>query len=249
MTDTLLPAESEFRVGNVINRATNVLFANFTFFFVVAVITTLPSVAFQSWETSLESETVLDFVTARGAFLVALIFLFLMSAIGEAIILVGALQYLHGEPVRPGEALRQGLAKSFPLLGLVILYTLAVGIGAVLLIVPGVFLMVIWSIVVPACVVEGLGPIASMNRSRNLTKGHRWKIFGTLAAIVTIEIVGDEIIEVMLSPAGNNTTVAISALWQGICSAFWHCVTLMIYHDLRVAKEGISSEQIAAVFD
>jgi hypothetical protein len=35
-----------------------------------------------------------------------------------------------------------------------------------------------WMVALPACVVEGLGPIKSLGRSANLTKGHRWKILG-----------------------------------------------------------------------
>lgn len=245
MTITSLPAEGEFRIGNVFNRAANILFANFPFFFIVALIVALPSAVFQLQQGPRESVT--DWDIAIIAF--ALIGGVLFSTIGQAIILSGAFQYLRGEPVRPGEAFQRGLAKLFPLLGLAILYNLGLGLGFALLLVPGLLLVVRWAVVIPACVVEGLGPIASMGRSARLTKGHRWKIFGTLALLMIINLLAYAIVGLMLGPAGPYAAVAGFALWQGGWGAFGHCVTIMIYHDLRVAKEGITSEQIAGVFD
>src|SRR5262245_27959728 len=60
--------------------------------------------------------------------------------------------------------------------------TMQVGLPFVILfllfLVPATILFVIWLVAVPACVVEGAGPIASIVRSNGLTKGFRWKIFG-----------------------------------------------------------------------
>ncbi len=40
-----------------------------------------------------------------------------------------------------------------------------------------------------------------------------------------------------------------SLIWNGIWGAFYAIAAVVSYHDLRVAKEGINIEQIAAVFD
>jgi hypothetical protein len=32
-------------------------------------------------------------------------------------------------------------------------------------------------------------------------------------------------------------------------TAFWYVTLAMVYHDLRVTKEGVDIDQIAAVFD
>jgi hypothetical protein len=37
-------------------------------------------------------------------------------------------------------------------------------------------------------------------------------------------------------------------IWSAIVIAFGAIMTTIIYHDLRVAKEGVDTEQIAAVF-
>jgi len=38
-------------------------------------------------------------------------------------------------------------------------------------------------------------------------------------------------------------------LWGALWTAYYSIAVVMTYHDLRVAKEGIDIEQIAAVFD
>jgi hypothetical protein len=40
-----------------------------------------------------------------------------------------------------------------------------------------------------------------------------------------------------------------SVIWSAAWTAFWYVVLVMIYHDLRVAKEGVDIERLAAVFD
>jgi Uncharacterised protein family (UPF0259) len=58
-----------------------------------------------------------------------------------------------------------------------ILYTLGVAIGFILLVVPGLILLTIWSLGPPAIVVERIGPIEAFGRSRRLVKGNGWSVF------------------------------------------------------------------------
>jgi hypothetical protein len=172
-----------------------------------------------------------------------------LNTIGQAVMLYGAFQKLRGQPVQMGEAFQRALSRFFPLIGLGILSALGIGLGAMLLLVPGIILMVMWSVVVAACVVEGLGPTASMARSSQLTKGHRWKIFGTVLLLLLINVVASGIVGFVLAPTGLTVSAIGSLIWTATWTAFWNCVLIMIYHDLRVAKEGIDTEQIASVFD
>lgn len=58
-----------------------------------------------------------------------------------------------------------------------ILYTIGVAIGFVLLVVPGLILLTIWSLGPPAIVVERVGAIEAFGRSRSLVKGVGWSVF------------------------------------------------------------------------
>jgi uncharacterized membrane protein len=172
-----------------------------------------------------------------------------LNTIGEAVILFGAFQYLRGQPVAPGEALRKGLARFFPIIGLAILYAIAVFFGFVLLIVPGIMLFIMWTVALPACVVEGLGPIDCMRRSAELTKGYRWKIFWILVVLWIIGKILGAIIDPIAAQAGDIAKTVIDFIWTAAWSAYWNCVLVMIYHDLRLVKEGVDTAQIAASFD
>ena len=38
-------------------------------------------------------------------------------------------------------------------------------------------------------------------------------------------------------------------VWSVFWTAYLNCTIIMMYHDLRVAKEGVDTEQIASIFD
>jgi hypothetical protein len=53
----------------------------------------------------------------------------------------------------------------------------------------------------------------------------------------------------VFSPDGSLFAIVLLYLWSGVTTAFFAVFGAVIYHDLRVAKEGATSAQIAAVFD
>jgi hypothetical protein len=89
-----------------------------------------------------------------------------------------------------------------------------------------------------------------MGRSSELTKGHRWKIFGMILLVVIGGAIASGIILALLS-ALQITVLAIlgNLIWNGVWGAFYAIFVVVTYHDLRVAKEGVDVHQIAAVFD
>jgi hypothetical protein len=67
-----------------------------------------------------------------------------------------------------------------------ILFALGVALGFVLLVVPGLILVTIWSLGPAAIVVERIGPIRAFARSHDLVKGAGWSVF--LVLFVTFVI-------------------------------------------------------------
>ena len=96
---------------------------------------------------------------------------------------------------------------------------------------------------------EGTGPVASLGRSVALTKGHRWKIFGIFLLIWIASIVIQSLLGLALRQVGWVADVLVTFLWTSAWMAYFNSVLVMIYHDLRVTKEGVDVHQIAAVFD
>lgn len=247
-------AEDGFRVGRVLGRSFGVLFRHFVQFLLVTIVPIAPlayvigvevvSVAGVKHPDPAASVRIALLMMAAVAFWV------LAMMIAQAIVLYGTFQDMRGKPMRFGEAIVKGFARFFPIIGLAFCSLIAVGAGFVLLIIPGIMFAVMFYVALPACVVERLGPIASMKRSMALTKGHRWKIFGILILVALINVIAATVITTVLTVVGGVKAMLIGRfLWQVIMGAFGAVVVAVIYHDLRAAREGIDVERMAAVFD
>src|SRR5450755_2556524 len=72
-----------------------------------------------------------------------------------------------------------------------ILAGIAITIGLIILIVPGLYLITIWAVIVPVIVIERSGALASFGRSQQLVRGRGWHVFGTLVLVFVILLVVD----------------------------------------------------------
>jgi hypothetical protein len=250
MTDASMPtrfAESDFRVGRVLSQTNSVLSRHFPTFFTIAAVANLPAaLLFKDAHSSAASDT----GQAAGILILGVVLSLVLSVLSQAVILYGAFQDMRGRPVNLTESLMVGLGRFFPIVGLAIIMSLLVGLAMVLLIVPGLILLTMWFVGTPVCVVEQRGPWASLRRSSELTKGHRWKIFGLMLVFIVVSALVSPLIELVLNSIGGKILAFIGELvWNGVWGAFYAIAAVVAYHDLRVAKEGVDIEQIAAVFD
>ena len=74
---------------------------------------------------------------------------------------------------------------------------LGIALGFVLLIVPGLFLLTIWSLIVPSIVLEGKSAGESFGRSRELVKGNGWSVFGVIVITIATVIVAGIIVSLL----------------------------------------------------
>ncbi|HTD35811.1 MAG TPA: hypothetical protein VK665_19330, partial [Candidatus Elarobacter sp.] len=110
--------------------------------------------------------------------------------------------------------------------------------------------MVVFYVAIPACVVERLSPSQSLSRSSQLTSGYRWQIFGAAFLVFIAAFLVEIVIAALLEhPATLVAFEVVTFLWTALVSAYQAVLVTIIYHDLRVAKEGIDIEQLASVFD
>jgi hypothetical protein len=243
----------DFRVGDVLNRTWRVFIGNIVFFLGItllvylAIFLPLGAIGVLLFFAGMGGSDAW-WLIAAGIVLAVLLFI-VLNTIGQAVLLFGTFQRLRGQPLRVGEALRRAFVRFFPLVGVIILYTAGLMLGLVLLVIPAFFAFVMWLVAVPACVVEDRGPVASLSRSADLTKGYRWKVFGLVCALSLINGIGGQFFAFALGLAGEWASGVGSGLWFLVSTALWNCALIMIYHDLRFAKEGIDIEQIAAIFD
>jgi len=253
MTDASLTTrftESEFRVGRVLNRTSSVLSRNFLIFFVVTAVAHLPALLFFKSTTMNANASGSEIAVAFSMMIGGLLLMIVLSTLSQAIVLYGAFQNMRGREVSLSESLQVGLRRFFPIIGLAFLVTLLGMLAAIALIFPAFILFTMWFVATPVCVVEQLGPWASMRRSRELTKGHRWKIFGLFVLMIIISAVAGSTIQAAFTAMGGTPLALVGdVLWNGVWGAFYAIAVVVTYHDLRAAKEGIDIDQIAAVFD
>jgi hypothetical protein len=114
---------------------------------------------------------------------------------------------------------------------------IAIAIGLVLLIVPGLFLLTIWCLIVPVIVLEGVGAFASFERSRQLVRGHGWQVFGTLVLVFLLLIAASIVIGLILAPLPQAASDFISSIVSGtLVSPFLALVLTLGYFRLRGAE-------------
>jgi hypothetical protein len=190
---------------------------------------------------------------AGVGYLIAVLLNMVLTYAAMGAVVYGTVAYLRGRPAGVGECLSRGFGVVLPVILVAILITLMGTIGMMLLVIPGIIVFVITAAAVPAAVVERPGVWGSIKRSAELTKGNRWRVFALLVIFYIVMmgiawvlgLVGLPI----LAPDGTTFAIIVLYVWSGLVTAFFAAFGAVIYHDLRVAKEGASSEQIAAVFD
>jgi hypothetical protein len=167
-----------------------------------------------------------------------------VSALAQAAMANGTWDSLRGHSVDLRPLFQICLSRSLPVIALLILCLVAIVLGIVALVVPAFIAMTVWFVAPTACVVEQAGPIASLKRSARLTKGHRWKIFGVVLVLVSVQSV-----PVVLVFLHTSLGFVARPLWDAAILAAGSVLGAVIYHDLRVAKEGRDTDRIGSVFE
>ncbi len=94
-----------------------------------------------------------------------------------------------------------------PLIGAGILAGLAIGIGFLLIIVPGLFLLTIWAVLAPAIVAEKRGVFEAFGRSRELVRGHGWQVFGVIVVLFLLQLVVGGVVQAIFRSASDSFAV------------------------------------------
>jgi hypothetical protein len=152
-----------------------------------------------------------------------------------------------GRPVDPDESLRFGLRRLASVMWVSLLSGLGLFIGFQLILVPGVYLAVAWSVSIPVLLAENLRGRKALGRSRALVRGRWWPCAGVLLLAFLLELIVTYAILFgvgrIVDSSGNDSVLFVE---QGVASLiastlvlpFKVAVTTVLYIDLRVRKEG-----------
>jgi hypothetical protein len=260
---------SRFDLGRVVERTFASIGRNFAVFLLLALLLSgipalatglLLAVATGHADQSTSGGPDPTTLMAIGASVSGLVFLVgaIASFVLQAAIVYGTIADLNGRRAEFAECLSTGLRSWFWLLLLAIVVTVAEVFGYILFIVPGLMMAVAWMVAVPAQVVERTGVFGAISRSAELTRGHRWPIFGLLV----IYLIGAGLLQgsipaivsiaaASLSPTTMRfaTQIVAQPLLSVTTSLIGAAGVASIYYELRSTREGIGPEALAAIFD
>ena len=150
------------------------------------------------------------------------------------------------QDVRDGRAdlsLGETVSAVMPFIGSVaiasILASIGIFFGFVVIIVPGLILLTLWSLIVPEIVIGGAGAIESFSRSWRTVRGYAWHVFGTYILVFLILIAGEIVLSLILSALPYGWRSFISDLVvDTFVVPFIAAVITLIYYRLTTAHGG-----------
>lgn len=164
---------------------------------------------------------------------------------------------LQGRKTSLRESLNVALRSFWVLIGIGIVSGVAMGLGLILLIVPGILIFLIWLMAGPVAIAERTGVFEALSRSRTLTRDHRWWllliavvyfvvswVLGLLAGLLSLAVGGLD-----AAPSLNFASLVVGPVIQALSTLIWGAMVAASYVELRAVKEGGGKENVAAIFD
>ncbi len=85
-----------------------------------------------------------------------------------------------------------------------LIVAIGVGVGLLLLIVPGVILFTLWYIAQPVVVAEDAGVFQSLSRSRQLVRGNGWRVFLFILLLLLLVLLASVFAFLVAAPFGTG---------------------------------------------
>jgi membrane-anchored glycerophosphoryl diester phosphodiesterase (GDPDase) len=173
----------------------------------------------------------------------------------EGAITLAAIDLALGRPVSLSSTFRQVLRRYWPLLGLALLAVLLVPVFFCLPVF--VWILVRWSVAVPALLAERRGPVQAIQRSWELTRDNWWRLFGILLVVLLIQIVLNSVLGFAALPIAiaipfvsnvvrGAVAVTVSTLGSALVTPVLYLSVVLLYFDLRIRKESFDLDQLAS---
>jgi hypothetical protein len=258
---TVPPPQAKAQVGRVLGRGFEALKDNFVPFFALALLLSgVPAFLFEylTWgDFQPDGADLIGSLSYWAALFGSLFAIVLGGALLQGVLVRSTILHLGGRSADIQASLMLGLRLMLPILGVTFFVTLFSGLGLLLLVVPGVMIYCALIVSIPALVEERRGVFGSMRRSRELTRGSRWRVFLLVILFVIFSsIISSVMLRVTgvatngLQPTSPDPIVAglVSALNTSLTAVIIAVVLAALYVELREVKEGATTGDLADVF-
>ncbi len=163
-----------------------------------------------------------------------------------------ALDTLAGRATDPRAAMALAGRRLLPALAIILLSGLGIGVGFLMLVIPGIILLLNWFVVLPVLAGEGRGIFDCFARSNELMRGMRWRLLLLLIIVLVLWTLFAGLGQVLGLALGGDNPGWISAVIEAIVGTLTGTLQAAggaaVYHEVRTAKEGMGSHDLEAVF-
>lgn len=186
-------------------------------------------------------------------FLIAYLVTMLLFVVEAGAMTHGVIHHLAGKRVSLSAMIAVGLRRALPLLVVGLICYLMLLLGILLLVVPGLYLACALAAAIPAVVVERPGIFGAIKRSFALTKGKRFAIFVVFLVLFLVAsgvaVFGSFVLPTLTASLSPTLGTVLGLLVNVVFGTLLWVAPGVVYHDLRVSKEGVATAQLVAVFE
>ncbi|OJT25795.1 hypothetical protein BO221_08055 [Archangium sp. Cb G35] len=132
-------------------------------------------------------------------------------------------------------SLQVGLIRFLPLLLMSLLFGITVVSGTLCFILPGLYFVVCLSLAPALVVIEGYGPLESLQHSYRLTRGHRLTLFVVFAVMFLLQVglaLAGQLVLGFLPSLGAPSWLSVELffpLWQALGSALFYGAVVLAW--------------------
>lgn len=237
-------------LGEILDRTFTIYRTHFTLFIGIAAVPQAVVLAFALVQTAvigISPETSLTTVAMNLATLLVAIVAYLVAQ-GGAVLAISEL-YL-GRTITIAQALRAVWDDIGPLFGVLMLNGLAVTVGLVALVIPGIYIACRLMVSIPAAVIEKRGPSEALRRSWRLTNSYVLRALGILALFLVLTYGASLLLQwpIFLAVTARHNP-SMQKFWMSLGQIGGSIATILVqpifliassifYYDLRVRKEA-----------
>ncbi len=124
-----------------------------------------------------------------------------------------------------------------PVLGQLIVVGFVAGIGIVLgfvlIVVPGLVLLTIWSVAAPVVVLERPPGLRALGRSRELVRGNGWQVFGVIVALTILVAIVVFALDAAAASVSSGVGLAVGVVVGVLTAPISSLAQAVLYFDLR----------------
>jgi uncharacterized membrane protein (DUF485 family) len=244
-------------VGEILDRTFTLYRRNFLLFVGITALPQLIALAVNLTRTLTVGQNNGSSLVSTLLLLISLLAVAIISLYSQAACFLAVNDLYLGRPVTAADCLRRGWAQIGTVFVVGLLVGLAVIGGAILLIIPGIYIACRLLVSVPAAIVEQRAGSDAVSRSWHLTRDNAGRAFVIALIYFVIAMAGSMLFSMPLglaivfyrnNPAMIQLWTAITQVGQAVVdtliSPIFMIATSVFYFDLRVRKEGFDLQMM-----